>query len=54
MGSMRNWLHRLDEMDGDEPGERVAVVHCKAGKGRSGTIATAYLISQEGGRKRMR
>jgi len=25
--------------------ERVAVVHCKAGKGRSGTIATSYLIS---------
>lgn len=38
-------------MDGDEPGERVAVVHCKAGKGRSGTIATAYLISQEGWKK---
>lgn len=51
MGSMRNWLHRLDEMDGDEPGERVAVVHCKAGKGRSGTVATGYLISQEGWKK---
>lgn len=29
-------------------GKRVVVVHCKAGKGRSGTIATSYLISQEG------
>ncbi|KAJ5133229.1 Protein-tyrosine phosphatase catalytic [Penicillium atrosanguineum] len=51
MGSMRNWLHRLDEKEGDEPGERVAVVHCKAGKGRSGTVATGYLISQEGWKK---
>jgi protein-tyrosine phosphatase len=48
---MRNWLHRLDAKDGNEPGERVAVVHCKAGKGRSGTIATGYLISQEGWNK---
>ncbi|KAJ5599172.1 Protein-tyrosine phosphatase catalytic [Penicillium hetheringtonii] len=53
MGSMRNWLHRLDDtehgMKSDE--QRVAVVHCKAGKGRSGSIATAYLISQEGWKK---
>ncbi|KAK4553998.1 Telomerase protein component 1 [Recurvomyces mirabilis] len=40
MGSMRNWLH---EAEG-----RVAVVHCKAGKGRSGTVACSYLISEEG------
>ncbi|KAJ6014061.1 Phosphatase tensin type [Penicillium herquei] len=54
MGSMRNWLHRLDdtkETDQDDKGERVIVVHCKAGKGRSGTIATSYLISQEGWKK---
>ncbi|KAJ5666403.1 uncharacterized protein N7477_008851 [Penicillium maclennaniae] len=51
MGSMRNWLHRLDGKEDDEPGERVAVVHCKAGKGRSGTAATGYLISQEGWKK---
>jgi protein-tyrosine phosphatase len=52
MGSMRNWLHRLDETESDtDKKERVAVVHCKAGKGRSGTIACAYLISQEGWKK---
>lgn len=42
MGSMRNWLK-----DKDARG-RVAVVHCKAGKGRSGTISCSYLISEEG------
>ena len=42
MGSMRNWLK-----DKDAEG-RVVVVHCKAGKGRSGTISSSYLISEEG------
>lgn len=48
MGSMRNWLHPENTPQKPEKAERVAVVHCKAGKGRSGTIATGYLISQEG------
>lgn len=40
VGSMRNWLHEKDE--------RVVVVHCKAGKGRSGTVSCSYLIAEEG------
>ncbi|PPJ49829.1 hypothetical protein CBER1_03334 [Cercospora berteroae] len=42
MGSMKQWLK-----DKEKEG-RVAVVHCKAGKGRSGTISCSYLISEEG------
>ena len=41
---MRNWLHDKDT----EKDKRVAIVHCKAGKGRSGTVACSYLISEEG------
>ncbi|KAF1949672.1 hypothetical protein CC80DRAFT_253533 [Byssothecium circinans] len=40
MASMRNWLHGKEG--------RVVVVHCKAGKGRSGTASCSYLISEEG------
>jgi protein-tyrosine phosphatase len=32
----------------DKTGHRVAVVHCKAGKGRSGTVACSYLIAECG------
>ena len=42
---MRNWLHEPSTTKGKQ---RVVVVHCKAGKGRSGTVATSYLISEEG------
>ncbi|KAL8827142.1 MAG: hypothetical protein Q9191_003371, partial [Dirinaria sp. TL-2023a] len=42
MASMRDWLKGLDV-----PKDRVVVVHCKAGKGRSGTVACSYLISEE-------
>lgn len=44
MGSMRNWL-KDEEAEGKG---RVVVVHCKAGKGRSGTASCSYLISEEG------
>lgn len=40
MASMRNWLKGKEG--------RVVVVHCKAGKGRSGTASCAYLIAEEG------
>ncbi|KAL8682440.1 MAG: hypothetical protein Q9186_001483 [Xanthomendoza sp. 1 TL-2023] len=43
MASMRDWLKGPDTKPG-----RVVVVHCKAGKGRSGTTAVSYLISEEG------
>ena len=43
MASMRDWLKGPDSEKG-----RTVVVHCKAGKGRSGTSACSYLISEEG------
>lgn len=43
---MRNWLQ--DKQALAEGRKRVAVVHCKAGKGRSGTVSCSYLISEEG------
>ncbi|KAL9056974.1 MAG: hypothetical protein Q9162_002640 [Coniocarpon cinnabarinum] len=62
VGSMREWIHGVggaevakiqtngsqDTQDTTTPQDRVIVVHCKAGKGRSGSMAVAYLISQEG------
>ncbi|EFX05383.1 phosphatidylinositol-trisphosphate 3-phosphatase pten [Grosmannia clavigera kw1407] len=47
--SMHQWLQGEDE-DGttDRKNGRVVVVHCKAGKGRSGTMACSYLISEYG------
>lgn len=43
MASMRDWLKGPHVKKG-----RVVVVHCKAGKGRSGTVTCSYLISEEG------
>lgn len=43
MASMRDWLKGPHTKKG-----RVVVVHCKAGKGRSGTVTCSYLISEEG------
>lgn len=40
---MRDWLKGPESEKG-----RTIVVHCKAGKGRSGTSACSYLISEEG------
>lgn len=46
MAAMRNWLQDDSTLDSEH--RRVAVVHCKAGKGRSGTVTCSYLISQKG------
>ncbi len=43
MASMRDWLKGPESEKG-----RTVVVHCKAGKGRSGTSVCSYLISEEG------
>ena len=50
MASMRNWIQG-EAPDGAPGKRRIAVVHCKAGKGRSGTATCSYLISEEGWKK---
>ena len=58
MDSMKEWLgpgssgskDAGDTVDKptDKDSKRIVVVHCKAGKGRSGTMACSYLIAQRG------
>lgn len=61
MGSMRQWLageggaqtgnsigSGTNGKDSRGDNGRVVIVHCKAGKGRSGSMATSYLISECG------
>ena len=49
MAGMKRWLSGLDgDVTEEENKKRVVVVHCKAGKGRSGTMACSYLISECG------
>ncbi|PGG95090.1 hypothetical protein AJ79_10272, partial [Helicocarpus griseus UAMH5409] len=54
-GGQRNGAEGEGEGEGEKldnnttaDGKRVAVVHCKAGKGRSGTMACSFLISERG------
>lgn len=53
---MRYWLaggggagaFGLDAIEDDKENKRVVVIHCKAGKGRTGTMSCSYLISEQG------
>jgi len=45
---MRDWLDEIVSGKDKETNGRVVVVYCKARKGRSGTIACSYLISECG------
>lgn len=53
LASMRHWLHG-GALDGsgaataERHPARVVVVHCKAGKGRSGTASVSYMMAEEG------
>ncbi|OIW28781.1 phosphatases II [Coniochaeta ligniaria NRRL 30616] len=58
MASMRNWLREgggeaagrdMESHEGREgKSDKVIVVHCKAGKGRSGSMACSFLVSECG------
>ncbi|KAI0010932.1 phosphatases II [Xylariaceae sp. FL0662B] len=47
-GGKKNLAGKVLDKWKDKKGDRVVVVHCKAGKGRSGTMACSYLIAECG------
>ncbi|KDN46267.1 hypothetical protein K437DRAFT_223724 [Tilletiaria anomala UBC 951] len=45
VADLTSWLEQPPSADSDGDQEPIAVIHCKAGKGRSGTMAISYLLT---------